>query len=122
MNWYNRIKLASKPNFTKLLELQRTSEGWMAAIRDPETGKVYSGYSHQSAINNAPKGGHIWGRLYGEWDRVTDNVGFLDKSGNFISRDEAEKIFSISTMEDLRDLQGGRNLTRLFHNWEDSNL
>ncbi len=110
------------PEFQRLLELQRKAEGWIAAIKDPKTGKVYSGYSHKSAINSVPKGDDAWGRLEVEWDRATDNVGFLDKNGDFISRDTADKMLSIKTMEDRKDLLEGKNLVRLFHNWEDSEL
>jgi hypothetical protein len=92
-----------------ILEKQRAIEGLRAAIRDPETGKVYTGQSHMSAIESTPAYGSpnfeegLYGRLYNEWDNATDNVGFIDRAGRFITRREAEANWGITTMEDRRD-------------------
>lgn len=91
--------------YASRLEKQRALEGLRAAMRDPETGKIYTGRSHQGAIDSIPpsdKSG-AWGRLSGEWDRGTDNTGFVNSKGEFISRTEAEKNWHVSTMEDVRD-------------------
>jgi len=70
------------------------------AIRDPKTGKVYTGNwrGHKDAIIKG-ENGDIQKRL--QWEhfldntgKPTENVGFIDKNGNFISRAEAEKIIS----------------------------
>ena len=97
-------------DFNRILEAQRATEGMRAAMRDPQTGEIYTGWTHQKAINSVPQGETtgVWGRLSGEWDRGTDNTGFIDKAGNFVSRTDAEKNFGISTMEDLRDLRAGK--------------
>lgn len=98
-------KLAGS-EYQKLLEKQRETEGLKAAIKDPKTGKVYSGWTHQAAIDSVPKGdSDTWGRLSSEWDQMTDNVGFVTKSGKFINRDEAESKWGILTIEDLKDLR-----------------
>ena len=101
-----------RESYEQLLSRQRGVEGLRAAMRDPQTGKVYTGYSHQAAIESVPKSDTTgaWGRLSSEWDRETPNTGFIDRSGNFISRDEAEKRFGVSTMEDIRDLRKGTTL------------
>lgn len=101
-----------RESYEQLLARQRGAEGLRAAMRDPQTGKVYTGYSHQAAIESVPKSDTTgaWGRLSSEWDRETPNTGFIDRSGNFISRDEAEKRFGVSTMEDIRDLRKGTTL------------
>lgn len=99
-------------DYTRILEAQRATEGYRAAMRDPATGKIYTGSSHQSAIERAPKFDQgadeitngIWGRLSNEWDKGTENTGFVDRDGKFVSRDEAEKRYGVLTMEDLRDL------------------
>lgn len=100
-----------KPSdYERILEKQREVEGLRAAMRDPETGKIYTGSSHQKAMDNAPRDGTgIWSRLYNEWDAATDNTGFIDKNGKFISRTEAEKNWNVSTMEDARDFLRNRN-------------
>ncbi len=96
---------AVKSEWETRVEKQRALEGMRAAMRDPQTGTVYTGWSHQGAINSVPKGETTgaWGRLSAEWDQGTDNTGFIDAAGNFISRTEAEKQFGVSTMEDIRD-------------------
>lgn len=97
-------------DYNRILESQRATEGFRAAMRDPETGTVYTGANHQAAINTVPPSDTTgaWGRLSGEWDRATDNSGFVDSRGRFITRTEAERLYGISTMEDLRDLRAGR--------------
>lgn len=104
------------PSYEQLLGKQRATEGMRAAIRDPLTGKIYTGSSHQAAIDRAPQfkegadevANGTWGRMSREWDAGTENTGFVDAGGRFISRDEAEKRFGILTMEDLRDLRKGK--------------
>jgi hypothetical protein len=94
-----------------LVEKQRALHGLRAAMRDPVTGKVYTGWSHQAAIESAPKWkpgmseveSGVWGRLSHEWDKATPNAGFVDQSGKFIPRDEAERMWGVLTMEDVRD-------------------
>lgn len=106
-----RILYQSK--YDEILARQRQLEGLRAAIKDPETGKVYVGSSHQAAIESLPtfkSPGYeegVFGRLSDEWDRETNNVGFVDNEGNFISRTEAEKRFDVLTMEDVRDKRRG---------------
>lgn len=114
-SWNNAVeyqkKIDAKSAWDEIIQKQRKLEGMKAAIRDPVTGKVYTGWSHQAAIETAPKWNAklseqeqgVWGRLSNEWDRSTENSGFIDSDGNFISRDEAEKQFGVSTMEDIRD-------------------
>lgn len=68
------------------------------AIRDPKTGKIYQGgwRGHKDAIVKGETS-EIQERLKHQHfldntNKPTSNVGFIDKSGNFISRSEAEKI------------------------------
>lgn len=84
---------------------QRALEGIRAAMRDPVTGIIYTGRTHQSAIESVPKSDETgaWGRLSSEWDAATENSGFIDAAGNFVSRAEAEKNWGVLTMEDVRD-------------------
>ena len=95
-------------DWRKIIELQRELEGMRAAMRDPVTGKIYTSWSHQQAIESVPKDeGDVWGRLHSEWDKRTENSGFVDKAGKFISRDEANKRWAVLTMEDVRDARKG---------------
>ena len=91
--------------YEQILAKQRALEGMQAAMRDPVTGTVLTGRSHQAAINKVPQGEAtgMWGRLSSEWDQATDNTGFIDKSGEFITRSQAEKNLGVSTMEDIKD-------------------
>jgi len=103
-------KRLTASDYERLLKSQREVEGIRAAMRDPKTGKIYSGWSHQAAINQIPPTDETgaWGRLSNEWHEETDNTGFLDKEGNFITRDEAGKRWNAYTMEDIRDLKKGK--------------
>jgi hypothetical protein len=96
----------------EIIARKRAAEGMQAAVRDPKTGKIYTGRTHQSAIDKAPKDDdafdNAWGRMFHEWDKETDNVGFVDKAGNFMTRSDAEKSLGVTTAEDLRDLLWGR--------------
>jgi hypothetical protein len=80
------------------------------AIRDPATGKIYTGdwRGHKGALTKAGDE-EIEKRLRYEHfldntNKPTDNVGFIDKKGNFISRTEAEKM-----------LQPKSSLSQMFH-------
>lgn len=92
-------------DWSRILREQRELEGLKAAIRDPATGVVYSGWTHQQAIESVPIGDDsgAWGRLSTEWHEETPNSGFIDRDGQFISRDEAGTRWSVLTMEDIRD-------------------
>lgn len=74
-------------------------------MRDPQTGEVYTGWSHQSAIESVPKSDKTgaWGRPHSEWDQCTENAGFVDSKNFFISRSQAEELWGVLTMEDVRD-------------------
>ena len=54
----------SQKSWTERVEKERQVQGLRAAIKDPETGKIYSGYSHQAAIEQAPK------PFTPEWEKV----------------------------------------------------
>ncbi len=84
------------------------------AVRDPATGTVYDGSSHRAAIDKASRDGETWARLFFEWDRSTENAGFLDpQTARFISREEAERRWQVLTEEDRRDaLLGSRERRR----------
>ncbi len=88
-----------------VVQRQRELEGIRAAMRDPVSGKVFVGWTHKAAIDAVPQEEEtgIWGRLHSEWDACTDNAGFVDRSGNFISRTEAEARWNVLTMEDVKD-------------------
>jgi hypothetical protein len=68
------------------------------AIRDPETGKIYTGgwRGHKDAIvkgeNSKIQERLKYQHFLDNTNQNTPNVGFLDDKGNFISRSEAEDI------------------------------
>ncbi|WP_135210358.1 hypothetical protein [Vitreimonas flagellata] len=60
---------------------------WRAAVRDPETGTVYTGADHLEAIDSAPE--EIQGRLFGHYGGQVEDpnvVGFV-VDGQFMSRE-----------------------------------
>jgi len=112
----------SNKEYDRIIQIQRETEGMRAAIIDPKTKRMYTGYSHQSIINSCPHEPmgkfpelNLYGRLSREWDNMTKNVGFVNKNGEFMSRYETEKLYRISTMEDLKDIHKQKSLTRIFH-------
>lgn len=57
--------------------------GWLAAIRDPQTGDIYTGSNHAEALDAAPEA---------RWDALAEEEsahGFLGRDGRFLSREEA---------------------------------
>jgi cell fate (sporulation/competence/biofilm development) regulator YmcA (YheA/YmcA/DUF963 family) len=81
------------------------------AIRDPKTGKVYTGgwrghkdaitKGENSAIQERLKHQHFLDNV----NKPTENVGFIDKRGNFISRKAAEEMLSKP-----------RSMAQMYHN------
>ncbi|MFW6084275.1 MAG: JAB domain-containing protein, partial [Gemmatimonadota bacterium] len=59
------------------------------AFKHPDTGEIIegSGETHIMVARDHPDEM----RLLDEWDRETDNVGFVDEDGNFLTRAEAER-------------------------------
>lgn len=82
-----------KNTYEQILAKQRATEGSIAAVRDPETGEVYTGATHEEAILSAPSdvmGNGVRERLrrdvYNEKTEDTSNVGFLEND-KFVSKD-----------------------------------
>lgn len=92
-------------DFERILKAQRELEGLRAAMRDPKTGIIYTGWTHQQAIEKVPPSDETgaYGRLQAEWDEGTENTGFVDREGNFISRAEANERWGVLTIEDIKD-------------------
>jgi hypothetical protein len=106
-----------QPNWEDALKRGREIQGLRAAIRDPETGDIFTGYSHQSIINTLPlpeQPDYVegrYGRMQQAWDESTADVGFVTKDGEFISRDQANERLGFGyTMEDARDFLRNRKL------------
>ena len=96
----DHIETAAKTQFSmgasyeSIMAKQRAFEGMTAAVRDPETGEIYTGPSHRQAISFAPADPALRARLARAVDQDASmrNVGFIDPNGKFITRDRAEKI------------------------------
>lgn len=78
-------------------------DDFLPAIKDPETGKVYVGnwlYGHKF-VSAKGESELVKNRLANEYlkDNIskgnTQSVGFVDKKGNFVSRQEAERLANI---------------------------
>ncbi len=96
-------------SYEQILKRQRELEGLRAAMKDPKTGKVYSGASHVKIVDNI-QDKDIRARIWKEFGEIdSDKVGFVDKSGKFITRDESERRWDVLTMEDVKDARAGRD-------------
>lgn len=90
-------------SFNALLEKQRQTEGMSAAIKDPQTGELYTGPSHAEILEEAFKtDADLAGRLSEELLNRTENTGFADENLEFVSRQQAERRFGIVNSESLR--------------------
>ncbi len=64
-----------------------------AAVRDPNSGKVFTGPDHLEALKSAEDDGiHYLGQ---------ENTGFKHQDGTFYTRTETEKEWGFKTSEDL---------------------
>ncbi len=65
-----------------------------AAVRDPNSGRVYTGIEHYDALNAAEADGfHSLGN---------ENTGFQHKDGTFYTRAETGKVRGFMTSEELK--------------------
>jgi hypothetical protein len=94
------IKSASE--FKRIMG-RRTFQGIVPAIRDPETGDIYTGsttynhapdysklpYMHRDIFEEMPK--VVQKRVKNTWEKIaSDDAGFLDENGKFWSRNQVE--------------------------------
>ncbi|MCR4286656.1 MAG: hypothetical protein NUW09_01450, partial [Deltaproteobacteria bacterium] len=75
------------------------------AIRDPQTGQVFTGPSHAEIVKSITDAG-ISRRVLKEFTGKTGNTGFMDSDGKFITRDEAQAKYGFSTSEELNAMGG----------------
>ncbi len=71
----------------EILNKQRASEGYEAAIRDPETKKLYTGMWHEEVMDKMAKDKGI------PRDQLPDNIvkGYIDHNGRFLTEAQLEK-------------------------------
>ena len=69
-----------------------------AAVRDPQTGKVYTGFDHMEASQKAEEAGVEFpgGQL------PPAHTGFLKKDGTFFTRAQAKAQYGFENSADLR--------------------
>lgn len=110
-------------DYKRILAKQRELEGLKAAVLDPETGEIYTGDSHIMAAESSPKG-DIRKRVMKAWDEGSDEVGFVTSNGEFVTRQQASRMFGVETMEDvamknklLKDFLTKNTDTPEFKNW-----
>lgn len=92
-------------DYERIISTQREIEGIKAAIRDPETNKVYTGYTHREIMDQL--GDELGKERMKEIINSNNksNIGFLNENGKFMPRNETENKFGISTVEDLKNLR-----------------
>jgi hypothetical protein len=69
-----------------------------AAIRDPATGKIFTGFEHMDALKKAEQAGVKF--LGGQLDPA--HTGFLRKDSTFYTRAQAEEEYGFKNSADLR--------------------
>jgi hypothetical protein len=69
-----------------------------AAVRDPLTGKIYTGFEHFDAVKKAEEDGVTFPD--GQLDPA--HTGFLRKDGTFYTREQTQREFGFRTSADLR--------------------
>src|SRR5208283_2984557 len=100
--------LFTESEYEDILSNQRQKEGLQAALKDPETNKIYVGKSHQDAYNSAPPDAQK--RLYSYIDMRTKNfsrtsiAGFVNDKGRWQTRRETEKSHGADHAEGLKAL------------------
>src|SRR5208337_1274403 len=98
----------TESEYEDILSNQRQKEGLQAALKDPETNKIYVGKSHQDAYNSAPPDAQK--RLYSYIDMRTKNfsrtsiAGFVNDKGRWQTRRETEKSHGADHAEGLKAL------------------
>lgn len=94
-----REKVAS---YDAILRNKRADDGMQAAVRDPKTGEVITGPSHSEIIRDAIKNdADSAERITNEILNQTENVGFVDKDYEFMTRRQAEQRFGIMNSDSL---------------------
>jgi len=94
-------KIAEGPSkeerWAQLVSEGRMSEGMVAAIKDPQSGKVYTGDFHNMIAESQKKNPEVYGRLWkaleSERDKPSKLVGFINDAGEFMTRKEADAYF-----------------------------
>lgn len=97
--------------------------GLTPAIKDPLTGKIHVGnwQGHKGALQttqNPEVQKRLWNELFKDnTGKYTENIGFIDKQGNYISRSEAEKMlekkYSGTLAQQYHDVSGSTALKML---------
>jgi len=85
----------AKSLFGKATTKEDDLEGIQAAVID-DTGKVWTGHSHAQARASAD--------IERENNYTPERQGFVDKDGNFFTRDVAEKKYGFRTSEELHEM------------------
>lgn len=83
----NSLMTRMSETMPELLNRQRASEGYEAAIRDPETKKLYTGMWHEEVMDKMAKDKGI------SRDQLPDNIvkGYIDNNGRFLTEAQLEK-------------------------------
>lgn len=91
------------------IKLSNSSGFGIAAIKDPMTGKIYTGdwRGHKGVLNKAENETirkRLWEELFKDNSgRYSDYVGFVNKNGVFISREKAENALGFSMQHDWEE-------------------
>lgn len=100
-------------------KVAQQSYGFTPAIKDPLTGEIYQGaLGHKYILNKyIPKDSYdaTWKKLMSDnKGNYNDNIGFVDKDGNFIPRQKAEQLAEAELAK-----RTSPSLATQFHNSEE---
>ena len=87
LQWEEKLKMKS---FRK--------SDFKAAVRDPQSGRVFTGLDHSEALRKAEEAGVE----YPGGQMIPAHTGFLRKDGTFFTRAETGKEYGFTTSADLR--------------------
>lgn len=95
--------MQNRPGFVGPGETPK-SQNIIPAVRDPNTGKIYTAPSHKEVIEVVAKTGDNTAlrSILKEVTGTTENTGFVDTDGSFITRTQAQEKYGFSTSEGLK--------------------
>lgn len=94
-----KLEVPSLPS-NVVIQQPKTSGQITAAVRDPQTGQVYTGPSHNEIMASVTDP-NAKRAVMREVTGRTENTGFVDSDGQFINRQQAQEKYGFSTSEEL---------------------
>ena len=99
----------AEDKFFSIYARQCDIEGLTPAVKHPETGEVFVGKNHRVAYDNRrehlPDEGKTLKESRDKGARLKYKQGYVDKDGEFLTRDEIEKLHGFRYSESGKDVE-----------------